>query len=82
MLLRRTRLGLLAARDLTTERSDGSPGAVQRVAGVMAGELSWSAQRTAEEIDAFRAEALAEGIVVQGPPEVAVSADSAAEPAR
>ncbi len=57
VLLRRTRLGLLAARGL-----DGDP--ARRVAGVLAGELGWSAERADEEVGRFAAEALAEGIVV------------------
>ena len=69
VLLRRTRLWLLAVHEL-----DGSPrgGAVTgvggrvagtraRVADVLAGELGWSAQRTSEEIERFAQEARAEG---------------------
>jgi len=52
VLLRRTRLGLLAARELP----------VQLVAGVLAGELGWDDARTAREIEDFAGEALAEGI--------------------
>ncbi|HWY19373.1 MAG TPA: glycerol-3-phosphate dehydrogenase/oxidase [Solirubrobacteraceae bacterium] len=52
VLLRRTRLGLLAARELP----------VQRVADVLARELHWSAERTAREVERFAAEADAEGI--------------------
>jgi glycerol-3-phosphate dehydrogenase len=74
VLLRRTRLWLLAARALTetgmpavglpSGRSspDEPPLAVQRVADVLAGELRWSAQRTREEIERFAEEARAEGI--------------------
>jgi glycerol-3-phosphate dehydrogenase len=56
-LLRRTRLGLLAARDLAV----GSE-AVRRVAEVLARELGWDEQRLAAELESFAAEAAAEGI--------------------
>ncbi|MEA2208829.1 MAG: glycerol-3-phosphate dehydrogenase, partial [Solirubrobacteraceae bacterium] len=59
-LLRRTRLGLLAARELTG-RSQSAP--VARVADVLAVELGWDAERTRAELDAFAREARAEGIV-------------------
>jgi glycerol-3-phosphate dehydrogenase len=57
VLLRRTRLGLTAARPLL--ESD----AVERVSGVLGGELGWDAGRIADEASAFRAEAVAEGIL-------------------
>jgi glycerol-3-phosphate dehydrogenase len=67
VLLRRTRLGLLAAHQLAGERSAvaGGGGAgtpVGRVADVLAGELGWSARRTEEEIERFAREASAEGL--------------------
>jgi glycerol-3-phosphate dehydrogenase len=63
VLLRRTRLGLLAATELTTSDSpEGSAGPVQRVADVLARELDWSAERTIREVARFRDEARAEGI--------------------
>jgi glycerol-3-phosphate dehydrogenase len=52
VLLRRTRLGLLAARELP----------VERVAGVLARELGWSEERTGLEIERFAEEAAVEGI--------------------
>ena len=52
VLLRRTRLGLLAARELP----------VERVADVLARELRWSPERTAQEVARFAEEAAAEGI--------------------
>jgi glycerol-3-phosphate dehydrogenase len=52
VLLRRTRLGLLAAHELP----------VQRVADVLARELHWSPERTVREIELFAEEAHAEGI--------------------
>jgi glycerol-3-phosphate dehydrogenase len=58
VLLRRTRLGLLAARGL-----DGEP--ARRVADVLGPELGWSPERRAAEVGRFAAEALAEGIVVR-----------------
>jgi glycerol-3-phosphate dehydrogenase len=60
VLLRRTRLGLLAAREVSRSAT------VERVAAALAGELGWDAARTAAEIDAFRAERTAEGIAVPG----------------
>jgi hypothetical protein len=62
-MLRRTRLGLLAARELTAEDRPGSEGPVARVADLLGQELGWSAERTAAEIESFAAEARAEGIV-------------------
>jgi glycerol-3-phosphate dehydrogenase len=57
VLLRRTRLGLTAARPLL------SSDAVERVAGVMGAELGWSPERASREASAFRDEARAEGIL-------------------
>ena len=60
-LLRRTRLGLTAARDVT------GPGGVQtarRVAAALGGELGWDAQRQEAEVIAWQAEAASEGILV------------------
>jgi glycerol-3-phosphate dehydrogenase len=62
VLLRRTRLGLLAARELT-ERPEGGATPVEIVGGILAQELSWSAERLRSELDRFAQEALAEGIV-------------------
>jgi glycerol-3-phosphate dehydrogenase len=74
VLLRRTRLGLLAARELTGgalaagETQAAGPvqrqaaGPVQRVAAVLARELDWSAERTRHEIERFAQEARSEGI--------------------
>jgi glycerol-3-phosphate dehydrogenase len=60
VLLRRTRLGLLAARELCA-----SPGeAPLRVARAIAPELGWDEGRVEREVDAFRLEAGQEGIVV------------------
>jgi glycerol-3-phosphate dehydrogenase len=53
VLLRRTRLGLLAARELP----------VERVADVLARELGWSKERTELEIERFAEEAQAEGML-------------------
>jgi glycerol-3-phosphate dehydrogenase len=58
VLLRRTRLGLLAARRLATD-----DGPVARVADVLAGELGWDRERTSAEIERFREEARAEGLL-------------------
>jgi glycerol-3-phosphate dehydrogenase len=56
-LLRRTRLGLTAARGVT------DPATAERVARAMAGELGWDDARVAAELEAWRAESAAEGIV-------------------
>jgi glycerol-3-phosphate dehydrogenase len=55
VLLRRTRLGLLAARELS-----GEP--VALVGAVMARELAWSDERVEREIALFAEEARAEGL--------------------
>jgi len=55
VLLRRTRLGLLAARELS-----GDP--VGRVAAVLARELGWDPARVAQEVERFAREARAEGL--------------------
>jgi glycerol-3-phosphate dehydrogenase len=57
VLLRRTRLGLLAARRLL----DGGA-ALERVAAALAPELGWDAARQAQAVAEFRDEARAEGI--------------------
>ena len=59
VLLRRTRLGLLDARGLLS-----GGGAPERVAAAMGAELGWDEARRTAEIEAFRAEAAAEGIRV------------------
>ncbi len=58
VLLRRTRLGLLAARELTAPDCP----IPLRVARALAGELGWDETRTVTEVERFREEALAEGI--------------------
>jgi glycerol-3-phosphate dehydrogenase len=60
VLLRRTRLGLTAARSVCAEGA----AAAHRVAGAMADERGWDAARRDAEAEAFAAEAAAEGIVV------------------
>jgi glycerol-3-phosphate dehydrogenase len=60
VLLRRTRLGLLAARELRLP--------VERVAGVLARELGWDDARTEREIERFAAESHAEGNRPDGDP--------------
>ncbi len=62
VLLRRTRLWLLAAHALDGSSPEEAPPPVRRVADVLAGELGWSAQRTSEEIERFAEEARAEGL--------------------
>jgi glycerol-3-phosphate dehydrogenase len=60
VFLRRTRLGLLAARSLTADS-----GAARRVAEALALELGWSADRVDLEVEAWFQAAGAEGIAVQ-----------------
>jgi glycerol-3-phosphate dehydrogenase len=68
VLLRRTRLGLLAARELMEDGAQlsghgfAAGGPVRRVADVLARELGWNAERTRSEIERFAIEAHAEGI--------------------
>jgi len=69
VLLRRTRLGLLAAPDLLAEpersapEPDGASAPLRRVAAVLAKELEWPAQRASGEIARFLEEARAEGLL-------------------
>jgi glycerol-3-phosphate dehydrogenase len=66
VLLRRTRLGVLAARELLgdgmSEQRDDAP--LARVVGALAGELAWSGPRAAQEVERFWKEAEAEGLLV------------------
>ncbi|HEX3433595.1 MAG TPA: glycerol-3-phosphate dehydrogenase/oxidase [Solirubrobacteraceae bacterium] len=62
VLLRRTRLGLLAARELSPHASPVA-GPVARVAEVLAGELGWDRERIQQEIARFAEEARAEGLL-------------------
>jgi glycerol-3-phosphate dehydrogenase len=64
VLLRRTRLGLLAARELVGEGPERGP-AVERVAALLGRELGWSAERTVLERERFFEEARLEGILVE-----------------
>ncbi len=69
VLLRRTRLGLLAARELvgapSAAAAPGGEHPVRRVAGVLARELQWDAERLTRELGRFAEEARAEGIVAE-----------------
>ncbi len=58
VLLRRTRLGLIAARDVTAQ------GTAQRVAAVLGAELGWDDAVVGAQLRRFAEEAEAEGIVV------------------
>ena len=58
VLLRRTRLGLLAGRELCA----GDSAAPLRVARAMGAELGWDERRTTAEVERFHHEAEAEGI--------------------
>ncbi|MGN6371369.1 MAG: glycerol-3-phosphate dehydrogenase/oxidase [Solirubrobacteraceae bacterium] len=59
VLLRRTRLGLIAARELLDQ--DAAP--VRRVAEALADELGWNPQRTTGEVSRFLEEARLEGVL-------------------
>jgi glycerol-3-phosphate dehydrogenase len=60
VLLRRTRLGLLAARELCDPRAT----VATQVADAMAPELGWNGSRRRKHVAAWEAEARAEGIFV------------------
>jgi glycerol-3-phosphate dehydrogenase len=60
-LLRRTRLGLLAGREISQTGSE----APRRVAQAIGSELGWDERRVALEVEGFRREAAAEGIGVE-----------------
>ncbi|HEV2061272.1 MAG TPA: glycerol-3-phosphate dehydrogenase/oxidase [Solirubrobacteraceae bacterium] len=62
VLFRRTRLALLAARELEQD-----PQRVRRVAEAIGRELGWDDRRIEQEVAAFGEEAAAEGIVVTEP---------------
>jgi glycerol-3-phosphate dehydrogenase len=65
VLLRRTRLGLLAAHELTAgapATPAGPRGPAERVSDILARELQWSPERLAAELDRFEQEARAEGL--------------------
>ena len=61
VLLRRTRLGILAAGEL---QADGDA-AIARVAQALGRELGWDERRVALEVERFRVEAELEGILVE-----------------
>ena len=61
VLLRRTRLGLLAARELRPDTADRD-GPVARVIDVLASELGWNPIRTASESERFADETAEEGL--------------------
>jgi len=65
VLLRRTRLGLLAARDLSRDGTAQTPAPVRAVAAVLERELGWNAARADAEIERFGAELNAEGLDIQ-----------------
>ncbi|NLT04698.1 MAG: glycerol-3-phosphate dehydrogenase/oxidase [Solirubrobacterales bacterium] len=67
VLLRRTRLGLLAAPDLVGE---GAPGPA-RLAAAIAADQGWDAGRVRRELQDWRAVAAAEGLAPAGPRPVA-----------
>lgn len=64
VLLRRTRLGLIAAWELVGSEGAAGNARVARVAGALAGELDWDRSRTAKEIERFMEEARLEGMLL------------------
>jgi glycerol-3-phosphate dehydrogenase len=62
VMLRRTRLGLLAGRTLMADKKPA-----RRVATAMAGELGWGRRQIGKEVDAWLAVAEAEGLVTKAP---------------
>jgi len=68
VLLRRTRLGLLAARSLT-DTDELASGTLRRVAETMARELAWDGARVERELAGFAGEAAAEGLVAAPSPQ-------------
>ena len=64
VLLRRTRLGLLAAHELTGEAASGGRSPVHMVGDVLARELGWDEARLELEVERFALEAAEEGIAV------------------
>ncbi|MEA2142110.1 MAG: glycerol-3-phosphate dehydrogenase, partial [Solirubrobacteraceae bacterium] len=62
VMLRRTRLGLLAAPEVCAEDSEPA----RAVARVLGAELGWDDARVDSELAAWREEAAAEGIALQG----------------
>ncbi len=63
VLFRRTRLALLAGRDLAPGGDGGSPAAARRTGDVLARELGWDEPRLELELERFGEEARAEGVV-------------------
>jgi glycerol-3-phosphate dehydrogenase len=76
VLLRRTRLGLLAARELTPRPevegtasvANADAGPVQRVGAALARELQWSRERLQLELERFAQESHAEGLLTRTSP--------------
>jgi len=62
VLLRRTRLGLLAARRLVEDDD-----AVKRVAQVMGSELGWNRRQVKREAERWRDAVVEEGLVTSEP---------------
>ncbi|HET9102945.1 MAG TPA: glycerol-3-phosphate dehydrogenase/oxidase [Solirubrobacteraceae bacterium] len=75
VLLRRTRLGLLAGRELCGADSE----IALRVAQAMAPEMGWDAAQVTRAARAFAAEAAAEGLVGAADPEPVASAPVGAD---
>jgi glycerol-3-phosphate dehydrogenase len=74
VLLRRTRLGLLAARELSAPGADGTV----RAARAVAGQLGWSDERVQAELAGWRQVARAEGLVPSSPAQAEEAPEEAA----
>jgi glycerol-3-phosphate dehydrogenase len=74
VLLRRTRLGLLDARELTAPGADGTV----RAARAVAGEIGWSEDRVEAELAGWREVARAEGLVPSSAAEIVEAPEAAA----
>ena len=63
VLLRRTRLGLLAGRELAEGENGAAAAPARRAGDVLARELGWDQRRLELELERFAQEARAEGVV-------------------
>jgi len=66
VLMRRTRLGILAAGELQANDGDGRPRpALERVAQALGRELGWDERRITLELERFRVESELEGMLTE-----------------
>jgi glycerol-3-phosphate dehydrogenase len=82
VLFRRTRLALLAAREIGSEppeRGEADAAPLRRVGQTMARELGWDAERLARELERYAEEARLEGILA-APDDAAARASTERQP--